>query len=154
MSTSEFALFKQGAEARLHVGTFLGRRAIAKERFSKKYRHPDLDQQLTKKRMKAELKLIVRCKKLGVRTPTVFMADADKSLFVMEYLENASTCRDFINKYRSSENTEDVARLRKVLLGIGSNLATLHNDGVIHGDLTTSNILVDSTDDELVLKSK
>jgi TP53 regulating kinase-like protein len=143
-----FSLFKQGAEARLHVGTFLGQRAIAKERFAKKYRHPTLDQQLTKKRLKAELKLIMRCKKIGVRTPTVYMADAEKSVFIMEYLEEADTCRDFINRYRSSAVGNEKVRLEKVLHGIGSTLAKLHNDGVIHGDLTTSNILVDR--DELV----
>lgn len=144
---NDFELFKQGAEARLHVGTFIGRRVIVKERFPKKYRHPTLDSQLTKKRLKAELKMIVRCKKLGIRTPTVYYADAENSLFAMEYLEEAKTCRDFINENRSSQG--DKVKLVNVLRGIGSTLATLHNDGVIHGDLTTSNILVDK--EELVM---
>jgi len=147
-----FTLVKQGAEAKLHVGSFLGQKAIAKERFPKKYRHPSLDQQLTKKRLKAELKLLIRCKKLGIRTPTIFFADADKSLFIMEYLSEAVTSRDLINAVRASEAEADRTRLTDVLKKIGETVAKLHNDGVIHGDLTTSNILVDAgREDELVM---
>ena len=147
-----FTLVKQGAEAKLHVGSFLGQKAIAKERFPKKYRHPALDHQLTKKRLKAELKLLIRCKKLGIRTPTILFADAEKSLFVMEHLSEAVTSRDLINSVRAGETEADRARLTRVLKGIGETVAKLHNDGVIHGDLTTSNILVDAGNgDELVL---
>ena len=147
-----FTLVKQGAEAKLHVGSFLGQRVIAKERFPKKYRHPAIDQQLTKKRFKAELKLLVRCKRLGIRTPTIYFADADKSFFIMEYLSEAVTSRDLINEARASEVEADCGRLSKVLRNIGDTVAKLHNDGVIHGDLTTSNILVDAgSEDELVL---
>jgi len=147
-----FTLVKQGAEAKLHVGSFLGQKAIAKERFPKKYRHPSLDQQLTKKRLKAELKLLIRCKKLGIRTPTIFFADADKSLFIMEYLSEAVTSRDLINAVRASEAEADRNRLTDVLKKMGETVAKLHNDGVIHGDLTTSNILVDAgREDELVM---
>ena len=147
-----FTLVKQGAEAKLHVGSFLGQRVIAKERFPKKYRHPAIDQQLTKKRFKAELKLLVRCKRLGIRTPTIYFADADKSFFIMEYLSEAVTSRDLINSVRAGETEADRARLTRVLKGIGETVAKLHNDGVIHGDLTTSNILVDAGNgDELVL---
>lgn len=46
-------LVKQGAEARVFESTFVGRRSIVKERFSKKYRHPTLDSKLTLKRLNA-----------------------------------------------------------------------------------------------------
>ncbi len=53
-----FALFKQGAEARLYRGHFLGGLdAVAKERFAKRYRHPQLDQQLVRDRIKGEVAL-------------------------------------------------------------------------------------------------
>lgn len=64
-STGEKQLFKQGAEARLYKGTFFGRKTIVKERFSKKYRHPELDERLTKERLRAELKGLLRCKNIG-----------------------------------------------------------------------------------------
>lgn len=58
-------LLKQGAEARLYMGDFLGRKSVIKERFAKKYRHPELHERLTKERMRAELKGILRCKQIG-----------------------------------------------------------------------------------------
>lgn len=47
--------FKQGAEGRLYLGKFLGQDCIVKHRFVKEYRHPRLDEQLTKDRMKSEV---------------------------------------------------------------------------------------------------
>ena len=38
VDVSKFELIRQGAEARLYTGTFLGQDVIVKERFSKKYR--------------------------------------------------------------------------------------------------------------------
>lgn len=60
-----FEMIKQGAEARLYKGTYLGRAALIKERFVKKYRHPDLDTLLTKERTKGEARAIVRAKAAG-----------------------------------------------------------------------------------------
>merc|ERR1712013_741383 len=67
--------FKQGAEARLFVTTFLGQRAVVKERFSKKYRHPELDLKLTSDRHKAEARALLKCKQIGVPCPTLYLAD-------------------------------------------------------------------------------
>lgn len=44
-------LISQGAEARLYTTTFLNRKTIVKERFPKKYRHPQLDQKITQSRV-------------------------------------------------------------------------------------------------------
>ena len=38
MDLTSYQLFKQGAEAKLYTGTFLGQDVVVKERFSKKYR--------------------------------------------------------------------------------------------------------------------
>jgi len=62
---TEEKLWKQGAEAKLYRGSFLGKPVVIKERFSKKYRHPDLDTRLTKERMRAECRGIMRCKMIG-----------------------------------------------------------------------------------------
>ena len=60
----KFVMVKQGAEARLYNGSFLGQEVVIKERFSKKYRHPDLDTQLTKDRHKAEARSLLKCKQV------------------------------------------------------------------------------------------
>lgn len=58
-------VIKQGAEGKLYKGLYLEKKVIVKERFKKLYRHKDLDECLTKERMKAEAKAIVRSKSSG-----------------------------------------------------------------------------------------
>lgn len=130
-----FELIKQGAEAKLHKGTYLGKSAIIKERFVKAYRHPDLDKNLTKERIKAECKAIVKCKAAGVITPTIYYADLTKRIIIMEYFENNIMAKDFIAK-SESDSTEKLSQR------IGQELAKMHSADIIHGDLTTSNILL------------
>ena len=144
MNLTDFTLLRQGAEARLYLGTYLGQRALVKERFSKKYRHPDLDARLTKDRSKAEVRALIKCKNIGIRTPKLYHVDQNK--IVMEYVD-CPTARDYIRKVLNNENT--VNSDQKIILQqlgsrIGVILAQLHQNHVIHGDLTTSNILVEN----------
>lgn len=63
-----FELIAQGAEARIYKGSYLGRDTLVKERFKKTYRHPDLDETLSKDRVKNESRAIVRAKIAGEYT--------------------------------------------------------------------------------------
>jgi TP53 regulating kinase-like protein len=63
---TDFKLIKQGAEAKLFEGNYLGRPTMVKERFKKSYRHDDLDNLLTKERMKSEARALLRCKIAGI----------------------------------------------------------------------------------------
>lgn len=65
MESYEDSVFKQGAESRLYKINYLGKPAVVKERFKKKYRHEELDVRLTKERIRAEAKSIVRCQNAG-----------------------------------------------------------------------------------------
>jgi len=144
---SAFEVFRQGAEARLRIGTFLGsgNKAVLKERFTKKYRHPELDAKLTKDRFRGEVRSLVRCKAIpGIRTPTLYFVDPEKSLFVMEFVEGM-TCRDYIREYRT-----DVERLTGLAGEIGRLIGVLHANNLIHGDLTTSNIMVETKDTDQI----
>lgn len=62
---SKAELLKQGAEARVYRAEFLGKPAIVKERFPKRYRHPVLDEKLTHRRTVQEVRSILRCRKAG-----------------------------------------------------------------------------------------
>ena len=55
-------LMLQGAEAKLFRLNFHGNEALVKERFSKKYRHPQLDKNLTQQRVNAEVRALTRCR--------------------------------------------------------------------------------------------
>lgn len=58
----------------------------------------------------------------------------------MEHILNAETVKDFIKKCLCPETLE------KLAIEIGSNIGKLHSAGIIHGDLTTSNILIRNGD--------
>lgn len=130
-----FKLLKQGAEARLYEGTYLGKPTIVKERFVKNYRHKSLDEVLTKERIKAESRAIVRCKTVGVQTPMVFLVDFDRRIIFMENFLYSITLKDYIDTI-PLENLSDVSIL------IGNTLGKMHEGNIIHGDLTSSNMLL------------
>ena len=106
-------------------------------------RHPALDSQLTKDRHKAEARSLLKCKQIGVRTPTMFLCDNSTHVIVMQNINQAVTAKDCINKLISEEKRDDLISLAGM---IGSVVARMHKSGLIHGDITTSNIMVESSD--------
>ncbi|XP_055628058.1 EKC/KEOPS complex subunit TP53RK [Toxorhynchites rutilus septentrionalis] len=135
-------LLKQGAEGKLFLGQHNGVRCLVKERFSKKYRHPDLDIQLTRQRIKAEQKAFERCKAAGVTTPKLLGVDLPGRKIYMEYLEQAITAKQFVDE-AVLEGTANGAKIGKLAEEIGRVVGILHANNIIHGDLTTSNMLLD-----------
>ena len=138
--------FKQGAEGRISLGEYLGKKVLVKERFPKKYRHPALDAQLTKDRLRGEVRSLLRCHALGIRTPTLYLADQGENIIVMEYFSEARTARDVIKGENGNQEL-----LRDLCSKIGLTLGRLHKNGIIHGDLTTSNLLVLPNGDLVVI---
>ena len=157
-------LLSQGAEAKLwKIPDFLpGKRAaVAKERFSKTYRHPVLDERLTKSRCKGEAKCLVRARRGGVLCPAVWVV-APPVIYI-EFLDGL-TVRENLERLHvketetkganstNSANDDDTTsisdkQLRMSLAQkIGTMIAKLHNAGLIHGDLTTSNMMLCGSD--------
>ncbi|OXU25547.1 hypothetical protein TSAR_011249 [Trichomalopsis sarcophagae] len=139
----ESELIAQGAEARLHKGTYLGKTVLIKERFEKKYRHPDLDTRLTKERIKAEARAIVRAKTAGVGTPALYLVDFNRRSIFMQFIENATMLKTFIEQHITGRD-DDTAKIlmNNVTSALGQAVAKLHSKNIVHGDLTTSNILL------------
>jgi len=147
---SNFELLRQGAEAKLYLGEYLGQRAIVKERFAKKYRLPELDVRLTRERLRAEARSLVKCKTLGIKTPILY--HVDQSCIVMEYLE-FPTAKDYIKTILEDgktkiPNAEQKKILTDLAMKIGAMVGKLHKNNLIHGDMTTSNMLVDTKTNE------
>jgi TP53 regulating kinase-like protein len=137
----EWSLISQGAEARVwKLSANDGSETwICKERFAKAYRHPELDKRLTNSRCRSEGKILEKCTtKSDIRVPKVVRVSAP--LLYLEYLD-CPTVKAYLKGSSIAE-----ADLMLLAETIGIMIAKLHNLGVIHGDLTTSNMMVLSSD--------
>lgn len=125
---TQMELLAQGAEAKiLKQGNF-----IIKDRISKGYRHPELDKKLIKQRTKREFNILERANKLGI-SPKPILEGLDK--IKMPFIEGKKLSQEL-------ENLD----YKEICKTIGNNIAKLHDNNIIHGDLTTSNmILVDNS---------
>src|SRR3989338_11230200 len=101
---------------------------IEKIRVRKGYRIVKLDESIRKRRTITEARLLSEARRSGVSAPNVI--DTGEFSIRMEYI-NGKTVRDSIN----DGNCEEVSFL------IAESAAKLHNAGIIHGDLTTSNMI-------------
>ncbi len=68
-------IIRKGAEAEIHLTTWLGKKIIAKKRVPKNYRLEELDHALRSKRTKMESKLISEARAIGVLTPIIYDID-------------------------------------------------------------------------------
>lgn len=138
---------QQGAEARVYICTYLGRPAIMKERFVKKYRHPVLDEKLNRVRMRNELKGLVKSKELGIGAPAVFFIDSDRNRIIMERIDGC-TAKAWIESRRLEEDGSAQFVTETLEFGkiVGEAVGKMHLSNIIHGDLTTSNIILKDGD--------
>lgn len=132
----EDQIISQGAEAVVYEGKWFDTECIVKERPSKGYRVKKLDDNLRQKRTKQEAKLLTEARRSGVNTPKVF--EVEEAQIKVEKLDGEKV-RDIISEV-------DQDKLIQLSKKIGSNIAKLHNSNIIHGDLTTSNILLVSNE--------
>lgn len=116
----------RGAEAVVTPSDFLGRAAMRKVRSAKAYRHPSLDRRVASDRTRREARFLSLARKAGVRTPVVYDVDAGDATLVMERLGGR----------RLKEGGD-------LLEAAGEAIARLHAAGLVHGDLTTSNLLAE-----------
>ncbi|PKU40834.1 tp53-regulating kinase [Limosa lapponica baueri] len=133
-------LVRQGAEACVYRGIFLGRAAIAKLRIPKRYRHPALEERLSRRRMAQEARSLLRCRRAGISAPVVYFVDYVTNSIYLEDIVDSITVQDHINSIQQSGN--DTGSLLTLAQKMGELLARMHDEDLVHGDLTTSNILL------------
>ena len=136
MDTLKPLLIKKGAEANLYLADWHDRKVVMKRRQPKKYRPPKLDEQIRTYRTVHEPQLIHEAKKAGVPTPTIFLVDLANTTITMQFIEGKQL------KQLLGEVTEN--KRHRLCLKIGEQIGMLHKCGVVHGDLTTSNMILDS----------
>lgn len=98
---------------------------VIKRRISKSYRASELDNQIRVSRTKTEAKIISEARKCGVSTPIIY--DISDYEITMEYIQG-----------QSLKHVID----GKTCVKVGEMVGALHNHGIVHGDLTTSNMIL------------
>jgi TP53 regulating kinase and related kinases len=127
-------LIAKGAEADILLDpNWNGRKALLKRRGTKKYRHPQIDRDIRRFRTLHEADIIHRAKEAGVPTPLIFQLDPEGTTIVMEYIDGEKV-RDSVPNLSLNEN-------RALFRLIGEESGRLHHAALIHGDLTTSNMI-------------
>ncbi|MDT7858693.1 MAG: KEOPS complex kinase/ATPase Bud32 [Candidatus Aenigmarchaeota archaeon] len=127
-------IIKRGAEAILYIDYFEGMKVLVKERIKKSYRLEVLDKKLRVERTRREANLMREARKVGVNTPQIFHVDEENCRIIMEFIDG-KRLKDVLDEW-SEENIE------KIFIEVGKFVGKMHSADIIHGDLTTSNILV------------
>jgi TP53 regulating kinase-like protein len=127
-------LIRKGAEANLYLARLFGRDVLVKERVSKSYRVDSLDQEIRGYRTVHEAQMIHEARKVGVSTPTVYLVDEQEYKIFMEYVQGPR-----LKEALATMSPKERASICRVVGGL---IGKLHGNQLIHGDLTTSNMIL------------
>jgi len=118
-------IIAQGAEAKI----FHNQEVVLKDRFAKSYRHPQIDLSLRKFRTKREAKVLEKLKEINFASPE--LVEVDETKLFMSFIPG--------------KQLKDVLQDNKLKFSreMGKKIAELHKNDIIHGDLTTSNMIFD-----------
>lgn len=127
-------VLRRGAEAELHDGQWLGREIILKRRIPKGYRHPLLDSRIRAQRTKNEARLMLEARSRGIAVPIIYDINLSAAEITME--------RIFGPRIKDLFNTLPEPQAKSLAREMGKLAAILHSNDLVHGDLTTSNMLM------------
>lgn len=133
--TVEKILF-HGAEAKI----ILKNKRIIKDRVKKSYRLPELDERIRKLRTRSETRLLKKASE-KIPVPNVIKSDEKSKKIIM----------DFINGKKISDNLDNFSEKKqlRIFRQIGENISKLHDSSIIHGDLTTSNMILNEKENKV-----
>lgn len=130
----------QGAEAKIIHSRYLGKDAVKKHRIKKSYRIKEIDDRLISQRTKDEAKLIHAARKQGVSVPLIYDVDIVNGIITMAFIKGKRV-KDLFDQISESKR-------KSLCILMGKSIARLHNNDIIHGDITTSNMIL--SDDTVV----
>lgn len=123
-------LLKKGAEADIYLISWNKSNAVLKIRTSKNYRNPILDSKIRKQRTIKESQIISEVKSFGIPSPIVYFVNLKKFEIIMQEIPGIPI-HDLPESKIVNLSTE-----------IGKLVGIMHKNGVMHGDLTTSNFIL------------
>ena len=123
-------LIKKGAEADIYQIRWQNSKAIMKIRKTKNYRNSLLDSKIRKQRTIKESQMLSQVKSFGISTPLVYFVNLEKALIVMQEIPG--------------KPVHDLPESKIIVLSkeIGKLVGMMHKNGIMHGDLTTSNFIL------------
>ncbi len=125
-------LIAQGAESKI----FLDKGSLVKKRFPKTYRIKEIDSRLRKSRTNREAKVLDKLQKINFPVPRL-ISNNEKNTITMDFIEG-NLLKNILEKNHTNLSRE-----------IGGKIAIMHNNNIIHGDLTTSNMILDKEKKEI-----
>jgi Kae1-associated kinase Bud32 len=123
-------LIQQGAEAKIFLDE--KNKLIIKDRVPKSYRVLELDKKIRKSRTKSEIKLLTKANQI-INAPLPEKYKEDNKV-IMPFIEG--------EKLSDSFNDFPLEKQKEIMKKIGESIAKLHKSDIIHGDLTTSNMIL------------
>src|SRR3990172_7010705 len=129
-------IIQQGAEANILLVKQKGKESfIIKDRTKKGYRIPILDERIRDRRTRSEAKLLAKASEV---------IDCPKPFFEPSIKNSSKLKMPFIDGKKLSEslNKFPLSKQKKICKQIGEKIAKLHDANIIHGDLTTSNMIL------------
>jgi len=127
-------LIWKGAEADLYLIKFENKRAILKYRSERRYRNKELDNYLRRYRTYTEAVILYELSKLNFPSPILYYVNLYETYLIMEYIEG--------EKLKDSFKELSTDELKVIGKRIGYMTAFLHNNNIVHNDLTTSNFII------------
>lgn len=131
----------QGAEAIVYEGMFFGKQCILKQRLPKTYRHPDLDLRLLRQRTVQEIRCLGRLLNI-ISVPRIFSVFPLNYSFIMEKI-NGQKVKDYLIELSEKFSPLIIGKIAKTI-------ALMHNSNIVHCDLTTSNMIISSQNDNQI----
>lgn len=134
------AIIAQGAEALI----IKNEDEIIKRRIAKGYRIKELDEKLRKQRTRKEAKLLEKAQKL-IHVPKIIRTNEKNKEIILEEIKGL----------KLSEHFDKLENAEEICIQIGESIAKLHDSGIVHGDLTTSNIIyIENSQDNKKINNK
>jgi Kae1-associated kinase Bud32 len=131
---TEEKILYQGAEAIICKTKYMDFDVVEKRRIKKSYRIKNIDERLISFRTKEEAKLMMESRKYGVSVPIIYDVDLEKGIITMGYIKG-NRIKDILNDITEEER-------RRICNKIGVSIAKFHNNDIVHGDITTSNMIL------------
>jgi TP53 regulating kinase-like protein len=106
---------------------------LKKVRIRKNYRHEKIDETLRKLRTRKEAKILTKLSEFKI-SPKIYKVDEFSKEIIMDYLEG--------ERLSETLDSYSIKKQKEIAKEIGKNISILHSLNIIHGDLTTSNMIL------------